>query len=304
MANANLLSNSIYSHWAKGNTFGFTPGQSKTVADAWRFTTSGSSANATVSQQNVIGAAGKYGVRIQRNASETAQLVGYFEHAFSTDEVAALRGQDLTAGVTLHKGADFGGDVYIYIVSGDGTQGTRRNSVFANEVTNITPTAIPAASINGSRHTITTYTPVSLSSASAPVTQLTLLIYVLSDNATAGADDWVQIEIPKLEQGTTATDHVANTDILRVGQQLLRVPVSVFVSGATSSSQQGAANIPFPARMLSTPACSVVAQPNTGVITSINVTADTPGAGRVDFLAGGTGYCYGLYGIVEFDASL
>lgn len=304
MANANLLSNSIFSHWAKGNSFSFNPGDSKTVADAWRFTTSGSSANATVSQQDVIGLGGKYGVRIQRNASETAQLVGYFEHAFSSDEVAGLRGQDLSAGVTLHKGADFGGEVYIYIVSGDGTQGTRRNGVFANEVTNITPVAIPAASINGSRHTITTSTPVSLSSASAPVTQLTLLIYVLSDNTTAGADDWVQVEIPKLEQGTTATDHASNTDTLRVGQQLLRMPLSVFISNSQSSSQQGGQNITFPARMLSTPHPTVIAHPNLGSISTINVSADSPGSGRVDFLAGATGYCYGLNGLVEFDASL
>lgn len=299
----NQLSNATARRWTFGTSFALSASQTEPVNDAWRFSTNANSPAVTLSRQAKIGDAGAYGVRIQRNVGQSGanNVVGFYEHAFSTDEIEALRGQQLTFSVPLHKGADFGGEVWLYVFSGTGTQSTRRAGPFTGEVT-LGSAQFLAAAINGSRVSVTTSTAVP-----ANATQLTAVVYVLSDTGTAGANDWVQVEVPQLETGTSVTDFGAAepaVDDLRINRQIQRIPLALYVSGATSASQENGVGIPLGNMLSATPAATLPVGVSAGTVANVSVTYVDATMGRAYFQAGATGYCFGLGAVAQFAAPL
>lgn len=206
----NLLLNSGFDVWQRGTSF--ASGASVVyTADRWAFKRSGGGTGATATRQTALSTASLYGLRAQRDNTNTSTAAVQIGFSGQSVDAYRYRGKTLMFSGKLHAGANFsasGGIVNVFITTGTGTDQNILGG-FTGSV-NI-GSGNPVLSPGGAQVSFQCSGVVPTNA-----TQIGVLIQY-TPVGTAGTNDWIQLEELQLEVGRASTPFEAHPLVEELG---------------------------------------------------------------------------------------
>ncbi|MGH7489239.1 MAG: hypothetical protein ACREMY_27095, partial [bacterium] len=239
-ARKNWLYNSSFAVCQRGNSFAIS--SSAYTVDRWKATRFGT-ARLTVTKQPISGSGQPFRrVRLQRDAGDTSTRTVAFYQALQAVEVQMLQGQQVTLSFYASVGANFSPtSIRARIITGNSVDEgadaglTRAWTGWTTHDATVVPTT------TRTRYSQTVTLPVDAN-------ELLVAFQFSSPRGTAGADDWIDIDSPKLELGAFPTTYEQPDpsqelercyqfyeDFARdpfLGTSVLNVPCMAFANGA------------------------------------------------------------------------
>lgn len=171
------------------------------TADRW-FLLTGANQASVVAQIAGLSTQSRWAARVRRNSGQTGTGVMRFEYPLTTDEVVALRGQNITFQAWLATGANWSpssGNLVVNAYFGTGAQGRRGATSYTGETNPLTTTLAIAAGTAAAQYTFTGGSTVATNATQG------CLQFSWTPVGTAGAADDFSVDDVQLETGVTAT---------------------------------------------------------------------------------------------------
>lgn len=174
------------------------------TADRWYLATGANQAS-VVSQQAGLIDGSRYCARVQRNAGQTGIGGMTFGFPLETNEVARMRGKNVSCRLVVRAGANWSptnGTINVRFYTGTGAE-AKRGGGFTNEVQHLNGTVSVNLTAGGAAVLIASGSGAVTVPANATQGELQL---TWTPTGTAGADDWFEIDDVDLRAGEPVID--------------------------------------------------------------------------------------------------